>query len=124
MFAGEYVSASFRDVCSVIDDAVGAALQQPGLSALEAPDRLRHVSATVASKYLKWPDPASPVRSLPAEIRIIHVQSGYPAKTELMVVTPPEVPRADVRRFLDILSAAVDRSLGRRQAAPTMTGLA
>ena len=70
----------------------------------------------MASKYVKWPDPDSPVRSLPAEVRIIHVQSGYPAKTELMVVTPPEVPRGDARRFLELLSVAVDRALGRRTA--------
>ncbi len=113
MFAGEYVSASFHDVCSVIDDAVRTALQEPSLAGLQAPDHLRHISATVASKYVKWPDPASPARSFPAEIRIIHVQSGLPAKTELMVVTPPEVPRGEARRFLEILSGAVDRSLGR-----------
>ena len=119
MFAGEYVSASFHDVCSVIDDAVRTALQEPGLSGLQAPDRLRHISGTVASKYLRWPDPASSARSFPAEIRIIHVQSGFPAKTELMVVTPPEVPRGDARRFLEVVAGAVDRSLG-RMAAPSL----
>lgn len=95
----------------MFDDAVQRIAASPDGSTPRVPDRIRHVSAGVASLHVDWPDPLSPSGWSPGEIRVLQVQSGMAPRTELMVAAPVSVPAVGARRFLESLAAAVQKSL-------------
>lgn len=111
VFAGEYLTASFPEVCSVFDDAVQLATASADGATPRVPDRIRHVSAGVASLHVDWPDPLAPGGWSPGEVRVLQVQSGLAPRTELMVAAPVTVPATGARRFLESLAAAVQQYL-------------
>ncbi len=76
-----------------------------------APDRIRHVSAGVASLHLEWPDPDAPGGWSTGEVRVLQVQSGPAPRTELMIAAPVTVPADAAHRFLESLAASVQRAL-------------
>jgi hypothetical protein len=115
LFASEYLTASFDDVCDVFDDVAqrataDATAPRPagakGPSAdsrfplLRITGRLRPTTRMVACVDLQWADPSSPAKWEPAELRIILVESGAPPLTELLLITLSPTPGADARRFL------------------------
>ncbi|HET9078363.1 MAG TPA: hypothetical protein VFN68_15615 [Acidimicrobiales bacterium] len=111
MFAGEYLTASFAEVYSVFDDAVRQVAARSEQVAVRARDKVRHVSAGVASLPIEWRDPTAPSGWSPGEIRVLQVQSGGSPRTELMVAAPATVPGAAARQFLEVLSSATQTLL-------------
>lgn len=115
MFASEYLTASFDDVCDVFDDVAKRAMADisaPRPAGAKGPSvdrrfpllritgRLRPTTSTVACVDLQWADPSSPAKWEPAELRIILVESGAPPLTELLLVALSPTPAADARCFL------------------------
>lgn len=111
MFAGEYLTGSFPEVCAAFELAVEQILSSPDAARIRIPHPVRYVSAGVATLHVDWANPASPSGWSDGEIRILQVQSGHPARTELMVAAPAAIPAAEARRLLDALAASVQRTL-------------
>lgn len=111
LFADEYVTASFAEVCSVFNRALGQVLARPGVAIVRPRDRVRRVSAGVASAPVEWRDLASPSGWSAGEVRVLQVQSGDSPETELMIAAPATVPAAEAREFLEALAASVQAAL-------------
>ena len=118
MFASEYWTATFEDVCHVLEGfaergmadsgasrPAGASEPTPhkGFPLVSITGRLHPVSNTVASVAVQWANPSSPTEWEQAELRIIRVESGTPPLTELLLSVRSSSPAADARNVLEAL---------------------
>jgi len=132
MFASEYLTATFDDVCHVLEGFAERGMGDSGAPRLSGANelaahkgvplvsitgRLNPISSTVASVAVQWANPSSPAKWEPAELRIIRVESGTPPLTELLLIVLSPSPVADARHVLEELVRRVGAGvsgIGRR----------
>jgi hypothetical protein len=111
MFVSEYLPASFDDTCEMIERLVSSAprlWREDELFGIRIDDRLHMVADGVARIRVEYTGDGPGGAPASAELRVLRVESGHPALTELLLIVPQDQSPERFRAILELILAKTE----------------